>query len=120
MRDGAGRAFGARVGALLLTVVGLVVAVAWPSTARAFCREVTEKTPGDYNPQQFGCFAGTGATPSLPVFWRNQCISYSLQMNGSAKVPLSVASSIAFQAFYTWTNGPAATCSTGAGPSIQA
>jgi hypothetical protein len=88
--------------------------------AHAYCREVTQKTPPNYDPSQVGCFSGDGSTPVFPVFWRNQCVSYSLQMNASVHVPLAVAERIAKGAFDAWSKSPAAWCVGNGPPSIQA
>jgi hypothetical protein len=89
----------------------------WVGLAHAFCREVTATPPADYDPVDAGCFAGANdaGNPPLPLFWRNQCVSYSVQQNASVHVALSDARRVARQAFDTWTQAP---CSAEAGPSI--
>jgi hypothetical protein len=89
-----------------------------PTSAYAFCREVTQTPASGYDPAQDGCFATDtdgGALP--PLFWRNQCVSYSLQRNASAQVSLGDAQRIAGQAFAAWTT---LSCAGGGSPSIVA
>lgn len=70
------------------------------SEAFAFCR--TSSCSGGAT--------GARCTPALPtdcgkeLFWKNPCVSFSMQKDGSSQVPLSVATDIFEQAFQTWTN----------------
>jgi hypothetical protein len=101
-----------------VAVLGVLVAFLWASYARAYCREVTASPPGGYDPADAGCFvrpADAGADLP-PLFWRNQCVGYSLQRNASKQVALDEASRIAAQAFATWSN---ASCEGGGSPSIN-
>jgi hypothetical protein len=52
----------------------------------------------------------------FPLFWRNQCVSYSFQPGASKYVPIADAKRIAAQAFDAWSSAP---CPGGA-PSITA
>src|SRR5579872_5936398 len=42
----------------------------------------------------------------FPLFWRNQCVSYSFQRNGSKHISSSDTARIAAQAFAAWSNAP--------------
>jgi Matrixin len=85
-----------------------------PAQARAFCREVTTSPPKAYDPAANGCFTGSGE--SLPtLFWRNQCVGYSLQRNASRQVSLADATRVAEEAFAAWSG---ASCAQGGSPSI--
>ena len=101
-------------GAAAITALGVLL---WAGLAHGFCREVTATPPADYDPADAGCFAGESdaGKPPLSLFWRNQCVSYSLQQNASVHVSLSDARRVARQAFDTWTQ---ASCGAEAGPSI--
>jgi hypothetical protein len=102
----------------LAAVTGLL----WSSSARAYCRAVTASPPANFDPGASGCFGygpDGGTTGGVfPLFWRNQCVSYSFQ-TGSAPskyVSLADAKRIAAQAFGAWSN---AACANGT-PSIIA
>jgi hypothetical protein len=90
--------------------------------AQAYCQEVTETPPVNYNPTVQGCWTGS-STPTAPtLFWRNWCMGYSLQKNASRQITLAQARVAAAQAFATWeaaqcTNTVSATIGdTGSGP----
>jgi hypothetical protein len=86
--------------------------------AEAYCREVTDYPPSNYDPVSSGCFtadADGGALATL--FWRNACVSYSFQTQGSKYVSMDDAERLAAQAFSTWANAP---CNGGGHPSIEA
>jgi matrixin len=101
------------------TVLSVLVVMLGARQARAYCREVTESAPAGYDPTVLGCFttAPEAGTTLPPLFWRNQCVSYSLQRNASKQVSLSDAERVAQQAFTTWST---ATCAAGGNPSIVA
>lgn len=82
-----------------------------PSAAHAFCRTTTEPLPQSYNPVN-GCF-----TEGLVLFWRNACVSYSINQNASANIPYDDAQRIIDAAFQTWMT---AKCDGGGPPGIQA
>jgi Matrixin len=97
--------------------VPVVGALLWAGQARAFCREVTAYPPTGYDPVDAGCFVSQpDGGPLFPLFWRNQCVSYSFQKQGSQYVSPADASRIAAQAFSAWSSAP---CPGGA-PSISA
>jgi hypothetical protein len=83
-----------------------VVGVLWAGPLYAFCREVTGTPPANYDPAEAGCFQGVddAGKPLLPLFWRNQCVSYSVQQNASIQVTLADVRRVARQAFDTWSN----------------
>jgi hypothetical protein len=102
-----------------LACAAVLAALFSAAGARAYCPEVTEDAPANYDPAtQGGCFTVDPATGvTLPtLYWKNQRIGYSLQRDASDQISLSVATSVAAQAFGTWAN---AACSNGP-PSIQA
>jgi MYXO-CTERM domain-containing protein len=99
----------ARRAAAAVVVVGSVFA---SSAAHAFCRTTTASLPANYNPSR-GCF-----TEGLPLFWKNQCVGYSVNRAASERVSFDDATAVIDQAFATWTS---ATCpDTGQAVGIQA
>jgi len=101
------------------TVLSVLVVMLGARQARAYCREVTQSAPAGYDPTVAGCFTTDpeAGTTLPPLFWRNQCASYSLQRNASRQVSLSDAERVAQQAFTTWST---ANCPGGGNPSIVA
>jgi Matrixin len=94
-------------------------ALLWSGQAYAYCREVTGTPPANYDPADAGCYVGVddAGKPHVPLYWRNECVSYSLQENASDQVKLADARRVARQAFDTWTAAP---CGDDAGsPSIS-
>lgn len=93
-------------------MVGIAIASS-ASPAQAYCRTVTEALPASYNPVSKGCY-----TQGLFLYWKNACVSFSINQSASADVPYATAQTIIDQAFARWTN---ATCAgTGAAPGIAA
>jgi hypothetical protein len=101
------------------TVLGVLVVTLGTKQARAYCREVTESAPAGYDPTVLGCLTTDPEAGTIlpPLFWRNQCTSYSLQRNASKQVSLDDAERVAQQAFTTWST---ALCPDGGSPSIVA
>ncbi len=100
--------------AAVLCALGVLL---WGNRARAFCREVTASPPLDYDPTSQGCFTSRPDGGTLfPLFWRNQCVSYSFQNQGSKHISAADAARVAAQAFTTWSSAP---CDGGV-PNIQA
>ncbi len=91
--------------------VAAIAVLLWAGQARAFCREVNASPPSAYDPTTAGCF-GTGLPP---LFWRNQCVGFSLQETASRQVSLADATSVATLAFDAWAS---AQCPSGGTPSI--
>src|SRR4051812_28619371 len=81
-----------------------LVILASASSAHAFCRTTTVPIPASFSPTK-GCF-----TDGLVLFWKGQCVSYSIQQAGSTQIPFATAKPIIDQAFATWS---ATTCSGG-------
>ena len=88
-----------------LSIAGALAVMLLASRAHAFCREVTTSPDvGGYDPAVQGCW---GAANQPTLFWRNQCVGYSIQRDASPKyVPLADAETIAYQAFSTWMRAP--------------
>jgi hypothetical protein len=95
---------------LTLAAVAFCAAFA-PAAAHAYCRTTTQPVPANYSPSR-GCF-----TDGLYLFWRNACVSYSLNQSGSRTVPYDAAKQVIDNAFATW---QAATCADGYAPGITA
>jgi hypothetical protein len=96
------------------SIFALAAALSISTTARAYCRAVTEAIPDDW-PQDTECFTGSAA--ALEVYWKTACVSYSLQQNASKQVPFDQASAVAARAFAAWKN---VDCPGGGHPSIDA
>jgi hypothetical protein len=74
------------------------VLLASTSYAHAFCRTTTVPIPASFNPTR-GCF-----TDGLVLFWKGQCVSYSVNQAASNQIPFETAKPIIDQAFATWAN----------------
>lgn len=95
---------------LRFVVLGAIGLVAAPSTANAYCRTTTLPLPANYSPTR-GCF-----TDGLLLFWRNACVSYSINKSASRSISFEDAQRVIDESFATWM---AATCGdTGAAPGI--
>ena len=80
-------------------IVAVFASVALESgSAQAFCRTTTTPIPASYNPRN-GCF-----TEGLLLFWRNACVSYSLDKKASTQVTSAQFATVMEQAFGTWTS----------------
>ena len=97
-----------RLSAATLVAAALLLST---SSADAFCRTTTTAIPANYNPQDRGCF-----TDGLYLYWKNQCVSYSISEQASDVVPFATATTIIDAAFARW---PAAQCDSGNGPGIS-
>lgn len=84
--------FGRRVFALLVVFGSLAV----PRGAGAYCRTTTQPLPQDYSPTR-GCY-----TDGLYLFWRNACVSYSINASASASIPFDEAKRVIDDSFGTW------------------
>ena len=69
---------------------------ALPATAHAFCRTTTEPLPPNYSPSR-GCY-----TEGLLLFWRNACVSYSINQAASRSISFEDAQRVIDNAFATW------------------
>jgi hypothetical protein len=97
---------------LAATAVAGTVFLLSSEPAHAFCRTTTIGIPANYNPSQTGCF-----DQGLYLFWRNQCVSYSVSEEGSKVANFETATKIIDRSFARW---PGVTCSnTGAAPGIS-
>lgn len=94
-----------------VALAGVAGALLVAGDASAFCRTTTVGIPANYNPQDRGCF-----TDGLFLYWKNQCVSYSISEQASSVVPFDTATTIIDAAFARW---PAVTCQTGGGPGIS-
>jgi hypothetical protein len=90
--------FGRRV---LFAVLALGC-VAVPKVAGAYCRTTTQPLPANYSPNR-GCF-----TDGLFLYWRNACVSYSINEEASRSIPFAEAKRVIDNSFATWMAG---TCS---------
>lgn len=84
----------------LLTVIALVST----TDASAFCRTTTVSSAPDYDAVVEGCWS-----QGIPLFWRNACVGYSMQAQGSKKISYQEAANAISTAFTRWTG---ATCPT--------
>jgi hypothetical protein len=103
-----------------VAALGAFGAVSWPSTASAFCRAVSATPPAGYDPTTLGCFGyapdGGVSGGLFPLFWRNECVSYSFQSAPNKSLTLDQAKDVANKAFSAWSG---AACP-GGPPSITA
>jgi MYXO-CTERM domain-containing protein len=82
-------------------------ALLWVGHAHAYCRAVTASPPAGFNPTTQGCFNGEAdGGPVFPLFWRNQCTSYSLQSPATKQIAQADVARVAAQAFATWSAAP--------------
>ncbi|MBX3208949.1 MAG: matrixin family metalloprotease [Labilithrix sp.] len=93
---------------LMLAAVALCT-LAVPTAAHAYCRTTTQQLPPNYSPSR-GCF-----TQGLFLFWRNACVSYSINQAGSRNIPYEEAKRVIDDAFGTWMR---AECADGNPPGI--
>jgi hypothetical protein len=107
--------------ALVATLALTSIALA-PSSAQAFCREVTENAPPGYDPSVTGmCFdandIGQDGGVVLPVYWASACVGFSVNSAGSALRGITAAetTTIAEAAFASWSS---VTCPGGGHPSF--
>ena len=75
--------------------------------AHAFCRTTTTPVPPDYAPSH-GCF-----TEGLPLFWKGQCVGYSVNSAASVHIPLATATKLIDGAFTTWNDVKCGSASVG-------
>lgn len=90
-----GRARGARAARFALGLISTAV-LATPRPAAAYCRTTTQAIPPDYSPTR-GCF-----TSGHLLFWRNACVTYSVNEAGSRSIPFSTAQAIIDKSFGHW------------------
>ncbi|MDP8998825.1 MAG: matrixin family metalloprotease [Myxococcota bacterium] len=105
----------------------LVVGITTSRTASAFCRTTTCPLPANWNPGVEGscypadfeqyCQSLKRPVKPVPLWWRNACVSYDLQQDGTSVFPGKTAAHIVDAAFAKWTS---ATCGNGGFPSVAA
>jgi hypothetical protein len=87
--------------------------------AAAFCRTTTCPLPPDFSPtsdacypQDFAQYCASLSTPAkpLPIWWRNACVSYDLQKNGTRQIAYDTVAHTVAAAFAKWTG---VSCATG-------
>ena len=105
-----GRAAGVtrRAGVALATALMTLTAC---RSAAAYCRTTTTPIPASYSPTKAGCY-----TDGLVLFWKGQCVGYSVNNAASLTVDFATATQIIDTAFGTWN---AATCDSGVAIGIQ-
>jgi hypothetical protein len=92
-------------------VISLLVLVSSPRPASAFCRTTTQPLPANYSPNR-GCF-----TDGLFLYWRNACVSYSINLAASRNISFADATRVIDASFATWMS---TTCTaSGAPPGIS-
>jgi hypothetical protein len=70
-----------------------------PAPAAAFCRTTTVTTPADFQPAPDKCW-----DQGRPLFWKNACVGYSVQRDGSRQVSYEDAAGMIARAFSKWTS----------------
>lgn len=82
---------------LAATAIAGAIVLASAEPAHAFCRTTTIGIPANYNPVDRGCF-----DEGLYLFWRNQCVSYSVSEQASRVANFNTATTIIDRAFARW------------------
>jgi hypothetical protein len=78
-------------------VAGLLVMFAAPG-AHAYCRTTTVPVLADFQPRPDKCWE-----QGVPLFWKNSCVSYSVQRSASRQVAFEDAANGTSKAFTKWT-----------------
>src|SRR5688572_30534661 len=81
---------------LTLAVIGSALLA--PASASAFCRTTTVPVAADFQPRPDKCWE-----QGVPLFWRNSCVSYSVQRGASRQVAFEDAANATSRAFTKWT-----------------
>jgi hypothetical protein len=84
--------------ARVVAALGVVIALAPPSVAFAFCRTTTVPVVPDFQPSPTKCW-----DQGVPLFWRNSCVGYSVQRGASKQVAFDDAANGISLAFTKWT-----------------
>ncbi len=84
--------------ATLQWLSAVMVCLAWGKDASAFCRSTTceGSCPIDGN----GCKAA-----GMPLFWRSQCVGFSLDAHGTVNLPFEEVKPVLLEAFQSWGSG---------------
>lgn len=88
----------ARALAALAGASTLLASLLTAPAASAFCRTTTVGVPADFNPRAGQCW-----DQGIPLWWKNACVGYSLQKDGSRQVSFDDASNNITRAFTKWT-----------------
>jgi len=94
----------------------LPATIAGGANARAACRTTTvDNQDPSYNAVKDGCWK-----VGFPLWWRNACIGYSIQRDGTPQIAFDEVSSLITQAFTRWTSAACLTDESGRSrPSID-
>lgn len=76
--------------------------------ASAFCRTTTVPVVADFQPSPTKCWE-----QGNPLFWRNSCVGYNVQVNASRQVAYDDAADSLSRAFTKWTGASCPTEGTG-------
>ncbi len=79
----------------------LIFRLVYAPQASAYCRKTTDDGGAPIGAN--GCVNG-----GFPLFWKNQCVGFSMQRDASAAIGLDKATSILEKAFGTWTSSTCA------------
>ncbi len=82
----------------LLGLAVFVSTLAASVHASAFCRTTTVPVAPDFQPRPDKCWE-----QGQPLFWRNSCVSYSVQRSASRQVAFEDAANSTSRAFTKWT-----------------
>lgn len=82
----------------LATLAAASAILAAPAAAHAFCRTTTVPVMADFQPRPDKCW-----DQGVPLFWRNSCVSYSVQKSASRQVAFEDAANNISKAFTKWT-----------------
>jgi hypothetical protein len=105
-----------RVGGLvsLASIAFGAASLAVVPEARASCRTMTCPLPADFQPSAAACVPPgfteycaslTPPVPNpIPVWWKNECVGYSVQKDASRQVPYDDAARLLATAFSKWTS----------------
>ena len=107
-------------GRLTTIIVNLLACCIFARTedALAFCRSTTCPVPATFLPTLDHCYPDTfeadcarerikekkTPTPSRPLWWRNRCVGYSMNIEGTKTLAFDDVSQVAKKAFSLWTN----------------
>ncbi len=94
-----------RLAVAVAVALGMIAA---PSAAHAFCRTTTVPVMADFQPRPDKCW-----DQGVPLFWRNSCVSYSVQRSASRQVAFEDAANNISGAFTKWTGSSCPTEGTG-------
>jgi hypothetical protein len=103
---------GGRAARLLVAAAAVALAIAAPRGAAAYCR--TASCPNGVTGAR--CDPAMSSDCGVPLYWSKPCVSFDMQQDASAHVPLDVATQIFHQAFATWTT---AACPGGGTPHVE-